>query len=454
MAVWSEVMVSTIRERRRFDADYYRPEYLRIERVLRSRSAWTTLGALARPLFSKGIFDIKAEEYVESGVPFVRITNLRDCTIDSNGMVYLTPERSKKDIRTELAQYDIVLSKTAYPAASLVQLPICNVSQDIIAVKTNRDRKFNCFLVAFLNGRFGLPQMKRLFQGNIQSHLGLTEARQIVVPLPNEQFLTEIEQLFISAVLNRDHSDILYDSAQQILEKELGLNKIDFSHHVGYETCLTEIFRSRRWDAQHYRPKYGTLLNVILKAPDHELLRDIVMYNQRGLQPDYVPGGSVAVVNSQHIGPQHLAYDQFERTSEDALISASRARILKNDVLVYTTGAYVGRTNVFLGDMPALASNHVNTLRLRPGYDAAYIALVMNSPVGLLQTEKHATGSTQAELYPSAIAKFLIPILNLKTMTAIGDKVRASYMALCEAKNPLEQAKRRVEEMIEQDGKR
>jgi hypothetical protein len=35
-------------------------------------------------------------------------------------------------------------------------------------------------------------------------------------------------------------------------------------------------------------------------------------------------------------------------------------------------------------------------------------------------------------------------------MTAIGDKVRASYVALCEARQLLEQAKRRVEELIEQ----
>lgn len=80
-----------------------------------------------------------------------------------------------------------------------------------------------------------------------------------------------------------------------------------------------------------------------------------------------------------------------------------------------------------------------------------YVGLVLNSPVGLLQTEKHVTGSTQVELYPSAIAKFLVPLLKPKTMTAIGDKARASHVGLCQARQLLEKAKRRVEELIEQN---
>lgn len=451
MAVWAEVKISTIRKCRRLDANYYRPEYLFIEKAIRQQGAWTTLGQVTRPLFSKGIFDIRADEYAESGIPFIRITNLRHGIIDLDGVAYLTAERSKKDHRTELSQYDIVLSKTAYPAASLVQLPTCNVSQDIIAVKTCRDRKFNCFLVAFLNGRFGLPQMERLFQGNIQSHLGLAEARQILLPLPGERFLTEIERLLLLALKSSDNSKTLYLSARRLLAQELGLDEIAPSLRLGYETRLSETFQTRRWDPQHYRPKYKALLDAIRKAPDYRLLRDMVSYNLRGLQPEYVPDGPIAVVNSQHIGSQHLAYDQFERTSEAAFASAGRAHIRKNDVLIYTTGAYVGRTNVFLEDMLAVASNHVNIIRLRPEYDAAYVGLVLNSPVGLLQTEKHATGSTQAELYPSAIAKFFVPLLKSKMMTAIGDKVRASYVALCEARQLLEQAKRRVEELIEQE---
>ena len=57
-------------------------------------------------------------------------------------------------------------------------------------------------------------------------------------------------------------------------------------------------------------------------------------------------------------------------TSTAAFAAAPEAHIQQNDLLIYTTGAYIGRTNVYLRDAPAMASNHVNMLRLRPGIDA------------------------------------------------------------------------------------
>ena len=48
------------------------------------------LGA-ACSVFRKGIFDIKANSYAETGVPFVRIGDLRDGLIDTKGIACITP---------------------------------------------------------------------------------------------------------------------------------------------------------------------------------------------------------------------------------------------------------------------------------------------------------------------------------------------------------------------------
>ena len=84
----------------------------------------------------------------------------------------------------------------------------------------------------------------------------------------------------------------------------------------------------------------------------------------------------MAVVNSQHLGPKHIDYEGLEKTSATAFADAPEAHIQQDDLLIYTTGAYIGRTNVYLSDVPAMASNHVNILRLRSGIDAAYMGLV------------------------------------------------------------------------------
>lgn len=92
-------------------------------------------------------------------------------------------------------------------------------------------------------------------------------------------------------------------------------------------------------------------------------------------------------------------------------------------------------------------SNHVNILRLN-GVNPIYAALVLNSKVGRLQTEKACTGSAQAELYPSDLEKFLIPILPKDKQELIAEKVKQSFAFRTESKELLEIAKHKVEDVI------
>ena len=164
----------------------------------------------------------------------------------------------------------------------------------------------------------------------------------------------------------------------------------------------------------------------------------------------YVENGPVNVVNSQHLGAQHIDYEGLAKTSEAAFASAPEGHIQANDLLIYTTGAYIGRTNVYLSEATALASNHVNILRLHSGIDAAYMALVFQSVVGQFQTQKHVRGSAQAELYPADIDRFAIPVLEIDKQKAIGDLLRESLVKQQESRRLLEQAKTRVEQLIEE----
>ena len=156
------------------------------------------------------------------------------------------------------------------------------------------------------------------------------------------------------------------------------------------------------------------------------------------------------VVNSQHLGPKHIDYEGLQKTNAASFTAAAKGHIQRNDLLIYTTGAYIGRTNVYLSDSPALASNHVNILRLRSGIDAAYMALIFQSIVGQFQTQKHSRGSAQAELYPTDIDRFVVPLLDGDKQQAIGDLLRNSLVKQQESRRLLEQAKDRVEQLIEE----
>lgn len=160
--------------------------------------------------------------------------------------------------------------------------------------------------------------------------------------------------------------------------------------------------------------------------------------------------GTHAVVNSQHLGPKHIDYGGSERTTEHAFNAALEVHILPEYLLIYTTGAYVGRKNVYLDRAPAFASNHVDILRLSPDIDRAYMAMVFQSVIGRFQTAKHARGSVQAELYPTDVDNFVVPILKPAKQKEIGNLVRTSLNKRRESTQHLEQDRARVEQLIKE----
>ena len=372
MGVSSEIRVSSIGPRFRMDAEYYKPIYLHRARTLArhetielGRIGIVTDGIHASPVFEPG-----------SGIRYISAKCVKECVFDLSDAEEIAAEMHRKNPRTALQANDVIISTVGTIGFCAVveddMLP-ANSDRHVGIVRIRDTERYDPhYIAAFINSVYGRNQTIREATGNVQLNLFIYAISKLRVPFPNGY--QKIRDQVRSALALRRESQELYSSGQRMLEEQLQLDKNKLTHTIGYECRLAGIFADRRWDAQHYRPKYEALMEVIRKAPDHRLLKNMITYNQRGVQPEYVSGGSIAVVNSQHIGPQQLAYDSFERSSESAFESAVRARIHKNDILVYTTGAYVGRTNVFLQDIKALASNHVNIIRLRPEYDPAYVS--------------------------------------------------------------------------------
>jgi len=306
------------------------------------------------------------------------------------------------------------------------------------------------YLAAYLNTQFGIDQIKRRAMRSInQANVSGSEVRKILIPLLAPETQEPIAELVNASYQVGKESESAYTQAQQLLESELGLDKLRFHKPVGYTARFSELELSHRTDAQHYQPRFTRLLEHLAKFPTKRI-REIRRYNRRGIQPVYVDGGTHAVVNSQHLGPKHINYDGLQKTTEQIFNASPEAHIQPDELLIYTTGAYIGRTNVYLDEAPAFASNHVNILRLSPDIDHAYMAMVFQSIIGQFQTQKHARGSAQAELYPADIDKFMVPLLPPDKQQEIGNLVRESLTKQRESAQLLDQAKSRVEQLIEE----
>jgi len=268
----------------------------------------------------------------------------------------------------------------------------------------------------------------------------------------SETFQNLIRKIVVLGCQTRDSAKSIYQQAEDLLLSELGLKDWQpTDENIAVKSFSASFGTSDRLDAESYQPKYDELITKIsFNSLYIKFVKDIQIYNARGLQPIYSNNGALSVINSRHILEQHLDYDNFEKTDESNWNIQERARVFENDILIYTTGANIGRTNVYLSNEQAIASNHVNILRLKEE-SQIYVGFVINSIIGRLQTEKLSAGSAQAELYPKDIDNFVLPFIDKNIEQKISDKYISSFAIKKQSKQLLEIAKIGVEKAIEEN---
>ena len=111
----------------RIDAEYFKPEYLKLEKILNNQENITELNSLAKEI-NCGPFGslILKEHYLNKGLPLLRITNLKDIIIDEEDLVFINQELDNKLKKYIVNPYDI--KKTA---------------ERIVELLNNREKRIN-----------------------------------------------------------------------------------------------------------------------------------------------------------------------------------------------------------------------------------------------------------------------------------------------------------------------
>ena len=432
----------------RIDSGYFSKKALAAERLVESLPNYPFSDVTS--VFRKGIFDIKAETYVEinEGIPFVRIGDLRGGLIQKSSTAWISKDAHRLELKTALSYGDLVVSKTAYPAASMVNLEECNVSQDTIAIRLNPfgKTKFKAgFIAAFLNTKQGHLLMARRFQGNVQQHLSLEDGKSIKIPLFGFALQNRVHEIVQDADRQSDSSSKKQKEAEDTLLDALGLADWEPPEPLSYTARASDTFAAGRLDAQYFRPLFGKVAQRLADTGRAVKLGVILSINTRGRQPNYADKG-LPVINSKHVRKNRVVLSDNRTAAE----MDSPVIVAEGDVLVNGTGVgTIGRAAPFLHDHRALPDNHVTVLR-SAHVDPVYLAVFLNSPLGQWQIERHIKGSSgQIELYPRDIAKIVFWDAPADIQTTVRNAVLSAFTEEHCAQELLEAAKRAVEIALE-----
>lgn len=279
-----------------------------------------------------------------------------------------------------------------------------------------------------------------------QITLPMSELRRVPIPPIADKEQDALEALFLQSRKSAASAVSHYECARRILESELHLDRLTFQRPVSYTACASKIAVSRRFDSEHYFPAFRAFKTGLPACISLSPLSKCLDFCKRGKQPSYSKTG-LPVVNSKHVQPNRVITDnnRLARANPDANL-----QIRFGDTLLNGTGrGTIGRSAPYLSEALSIADNHVTILRSK--LDPAYLALYLNSPAGQMQVEMHQRGSSgQLELYPFDIRKFLVWIAPPEFQREIRRLHDMAASAERESRLFLEEAKTRIEQLIEE----
>lgn len=295
-------------------------------------------------------------------------------------------------------------------------------------------------------------------RGSNHPRLAHKDILRLSIPSSIVKLDSQISDILLSALSNFEKFQLSYSEAEQELLTRLKWRELDTEHIINYSITSKDFARNMRFDAEYYQPKFKNLLNH-LKKIDSVRIKEFCQHPNRGIQPQYEETGDIIVINSKHLRLTQIDIESAERTSE-AFYSeenTNKARLKQFDVLMYSTGAYIGRTNVYLEKCRGIASNHVTIIRPNNKIcDPTYLALFLNSPVGLMQSDQKASGSAQREIYPHDIAGLYVFVpqnksgkVDMEWQRKLAAKVIKVYHTRSKVGQKIQEAKRLVNKELE-----
>jgi hypothetical protein len=429
----------------RMDAEFFQPHYRQLSAEL---AAHPRLGELAPTILHPA--EIK-RVYADNGVPYLLAQYIKPLLLDCPNPARIPRESAQRIAQNRLQVGDVVMTRTGANygdcAVYLGEPPEFIASADCLVIRPVEVS--GEYLAVWLNTKQGRALVNRGAYGASQPHIAPYYLRTLPVPRLGE-LEDEVSALVREAYADFARSQTLYPEAESELLAHLGWDTVDVRHVFAYETSLSAVRHAQRADAEHFQPKYERLIRHLERTKRARRLGDFCPEIWRGVQPRY-EDDEVLVINSRHLGPMQIDLANTERDSRAFYDSpdAEKGRLRQFDVLLYSTGAHIGRTNVYLATYPALASNHVTIIRPDSKVcNPIYLALFLNSPAGLLQAEQRATGSAQREIYPSDIAEFVIYLPNTDIQDAIVAKVQQAARVEDDALTKLTKAKQMVEKAV------
>ncbi len=446
MAVVSVVKLSELEGAKRLDAEYYQPEYLGIKELPNLSRVGNLIKDIRYGLYVE-------PEYKEDGVSFIRALNLLNFWITGE-ILKIEEDKVSEDYRLKEKDCLIVRSGANTGCVSFIYPRFQNATfgSYTIRIRFNENKINPAFGALFLITKYGVLQTKRLKSGSAQLNLNIPNIKEIKIPLIDLRKQEEIEVFVWQIEKWQEQSQAFYSQAENLLLEELKLKDFKPKYELSYAAKLSQAFSVHRIDAEYFQPAYDEVVKKIIECPyGYIKLLNCVENVKPDFDPLKYPDKTFSYIELADIDSSIGVINSKTEIKGEEAPSRARRILRKNEVIVSSVEGSLEKVALvddeYEGSLASTGFFQFKTKNIFPE-----VLLVLSKSIAIqAQLKRECSGTILTAVPNKALKRIIIPLLPPETQRKIASLVQQSHEARKRAKELLEQAKREVEEAIENE---
>jgi restriction endonuclease S subunit len=441
-------------ERERIDADFYSLSYLENEKKIKELNTEPLSDVC---VIRSGTTPKDRDDYLTEGVILLKTTDIRNKPLSYGANYYsISEEIDKKMKSTQLQDADVLInivgaSLDVIGRVAIVPsgFPKANITQAMALIRS-KDVNFTAsYIFAFLLGKYGNLQAKRLARPTGQYNLNLQEVSAIRIPNADENLQKDIAKIIFKYQTQSEKSEQAYKEAERLLLKEINLEGYKGADEAISVRNFSEALADNRFDAEYWQPDYDVILETLSKYKKG--------VSTIGKEFKQLKGNFKAEKDNEYnyveIGDVNVSTGEVEYNTIIGAELPANAKIKfgKQQLITSKVRPNRGATAILDNHEGYIGSGAFTVLAEQDNINLETLMVYLKaSPIRELLL-RYNTGTSYPVITDGDVLKLLIPLIDKTVQKKISELVSMSAKERQEAKVLLEKAKRAVEIFIEKD---
>lgn len=455
MAVCNEVTALTLGRYLTLSADYYYRDYLDAQNTIHKINSIYPLAFFCKSEKPITYGVLKPRDVDEGSYKLARIQNSEGLFIYGDDLPSISGEQFAEYIRSEVTTGDIVIAIGGYigPLGIICNTNKCriNINRHLARISPNIELIDPYYLLAYLSCDISQKLLKREIRGAVQAGINIADLKLHPIYCPEEKIQHDVGNIMRDAETKIHKAKSLYTQAQQLLEQELGLDKLMFEKPVGYEASFSEVINNNRADADYYQIKYLQIRKTIKKYYNGwKSLLNVANAYPPNIDPYKTPEKEFCYIELSDINSNLNIVSDFKAVLGKNLPTRAKRIVNTGDIISSSVVGSIEKTAIIGRDKNNFIAS-TGFFHFRPiNIPSEYLLILLRSSFVQEQFKQQASGGILSAVSELRLKHIIVPDIDTSIQNMITQLVKKSHQAEQESHRLLEKAKTRVEQLIEQ----